>query len=94
VGPNRWRPEKAEALAENLVRAGSLPRTAAVDAVHIAVAVVNGMDYLLTWNCTHIANASTRPRIEQACRSHGYEPPVLCTPEELMEIHDEPGQSG
>jgi len=57
---------------------------ATVDALHISVSVVNGMDYLLTWNCTHIANAAMRHRIEEVCRSLGYEPPVICTPEELM----------
>jgi hypothetical protein len=49
------------------------------------VAAVNGMDFLLTWNCTHIANAATRGRIEQACRAAGVEPPVICTPEELLQ---------
>jgi hypothetical protein len=44
-----------------------------------------GMDYVLTWNCTHIANAVIRPKIEDACRQLGYDPPVICTPEELME---------
>ena len=58
---------------------------AAVDAVHVAVAVANGMDYLLTWNCTHIANATIRTKIEHICRSKGYEPPTICTPEELLE---------
>jgi hypothetical protein len=43
------------------------------------------MHYLLTWNCTHIANAAIRSDIEDVCRAHGYEPPVLCTPEELVE---------
>ena len=61
------------------------PAKAAVDALHIAVAVVMGMDYVLTWNCTHIANAVIRPKIEDACRQLGYDPPVICTPEELME---------
>ncbi len=42
--------------------------------------------YLLTWNCTHIANAVLRPRIEAICRSFGYEPPTICTPQELMEV--------
>lgn len=55
-----------------------------MDALHIAVAVVNGMDYLLTWNCTHLANATLRPRVEAACRDLGYEPPTICTPEELL----------
>lgn len=75
----------ASTLAQKLVQQGPLPRKAVVDALHIATAVVNGMDYLLTWNCAHIANAAIRHRIEATCRASGYEPPVLCTPEELME---------
>jgi hypothetical protein len=75
----------ASILAQQLVTQGPLPEQATVDALHIAIAVVNGMDYLLTWNCTHIANAALRHRIEAICRTSGYEPPVLCTPEELME---------
>ena len=43
------------------------------------------MNYLLTWNCTHIANASLRFRIESVCREHGFEPPVICTPDELLQ---------
>jgi hypothetical protein len=58
---------------------------AAADALHIAVATVHGMNCLLTWNCAHIANATMRPRIEAICRNNGFEPPVICTPLELME---------
>jgi hypothetical protein len=76
----------ASALAQQLVQQGPLPENAVADALHIAIAVVNGMDYLLTWNCAHIANAALRHRIEAICRASGYEPPVLCTPEELMEV--------
>lgn len=71
-------------LARALLDKGSLPEKAAEDALHIAVATVHGMDYLLTWNCKHIANAATRNRIEAICREEGYEPPVICTPEELL----------
>ena len=78
--------DDANALSKLLNRELSLPERAAADAVHIAVAVVNGMDYLLTWNCTHIANATLRPRIEEACRSFGYRMPVICTPEELKTV--------
>jgi hypothetical protein len=77
--------EEATALAQELVEQVPLPEKAAVDALHIALAVVHGMDYLLTWNCTHIANATLRSKIEAVCRSKGYEPPVICTPEELSE---------
>ena len=73
------------ALAQMLSNHLSLPPRAAADALHIAIAVVNGMDYLLTWNCTHIANAALRGRIEVACRSRGFSVPIICTPEELLE---------
>lgn len=72
-------------LAARLLHAHALPETALLDAVHIAVAVVNGMDYVLTWNCTHLANAAMRPRIERALRQGGFDPAIICTPEELME---------
>jgi hypothetical protein len=77
--------QEAEAaeLAEALLRNVPLPPNAAADALHIATAAVHGMQYLLTWNCTHIANVALRPRIEAVCRSTGYEPPLICTPEEL-----------
>ena len=71
------------ALAEALVRDVPLPPRAGADAVHIATAAVHGMQYLLTWNCTHIANATLRPRIEEVCRAAGCEPPLICTPQEL-----------
>ena len=72
-------------LASELLRATAVPAKARIDAIHIAVAVVNRVDYLLTWNCTHIANAAIRGKIEQACRGAGREAPIICTPEELME---------
>jgi len=73
----------AVSLARELVRVGDLPTRAIVDAFHIAVAAVHGMDYLLSWNCKHIANATLRGRIESTCRSYGVEPPTICTPIEL-----------
>ncbi len=77
--------EEVRELARNLVSEGPIPDVAEMDAYHIAVAAVNGMEYLLTWNCTHIANAVMRPRIEEICRQEGFEPPIICTPQELME---------
>jgi predicted nucleic acid-binding protein len=74
----------AVGLARRLVEAAGLPQQAAADALHIATAACHGLDYLLTWNAAHIANAEYRPRVERTCRAHGYEPPVLCTPDELM----------
>jgi PIN domain len=72
-------------LAEKLIEQNAIPRQAAEDALHIAVATVSGMDYLLTWNFKHIANAAIRGDVELVCRLNGYEPPVICSPMELME---------
>jgi hypothetical protein len=83
-GRDDQRPDEATALARALIAAVGLPARAAADALHISVAACHGIDYLLTWNSTHIANAEFRPKIEQACRDNGFEPPVLCTPDELM----------
>jgi hypothetical protein len=77
--------EEARRLAKALMTEGPIPPNAEIDAYHIAVAATNGIEYLLTWNCTHIANAIMRPKIEEICRKHGYEPPIICTPLELME---------
>ena len=76
--------EEATRLAQALLEQVPLPNRAAVDALHIAVASVHGMDYLITWNCTHIANATLRGPIESVCRASGFEPPAICTPEELL----------
>jgi predicted nucleic acid-binding protein len=76
--------DEAQALARELVENGALPQQAVEDALHIALATVHGMDYLLTWNCRHIANARMREAVVSVCMMRGYEPPVICTPEELM----------
>ncbi|HYH65803.1 MAG TPA: type II toxin-antitoxin system VapC family toxin [Urbifossiella sp.] len=75
-------------LTDLLIRGGPLPPKAAADAAHIATAAVHGMHYLLTWNCTHIANAVLRPRIDEACRSLGYAPPLICTTDQLRPVED------
>ncbi len=72
-------------LADALIQDGTLPPKAVVDAVHVSIAAVNGIDYLLTWNLRHLANAIIRGKIEEAVRRAGFVPPVICTPEELME---------
>jgi predicted nucleic acid-binding protein len=75
--------DAAITLAAALVSGQALPAQAAQDALHVAVACVHGIEYLLTWNCAHLANARLRSRIEQICREAGYLPPIICTPEEL-----------
>lgn len=78
--------EEVELIAQELLLHASLPPRAKIDALHIAMAAIGGMDYLLTWNCAHIANPAFRSRIEAVIRSFGYEPPIICTPLELLEI--------
>ena len=78
--------QDAVALAEKFVEQGAINKKAVEDALHVAIAAVNGMDYLITWNFKHIANAAIRANIELVCRINGYEPPVICTPLELMEV--------
>lgn len=63
--------EDATTFARVLVQQVPLPAKAAVDALHIAITVVHGIDYLLTWNCTHIANAALRTQIDAICRARG-----------------------
>ncbi len=77
--------DEVRQLGKLLITEGPIPEKAEIDAFHIAVAAVNGMDYLLTWNCKHIANAVMRSRVENVCHNHGYLPPIICTPQELME---------
>ncbi len=72
-------------LAEALVSGGLVPQQWIEDAFHIAIAAVNGIEFLVTWNCKHIANAKLRNEIERIIEDHGFACPVICTPEELME---------
>lgn len=72
-----------EPLAERLIQAHLLPEKASADARHVAVSTVFGVDYLLTWNCKHIANAETLPQIYGLLRDSGFDPPLITTPEEF-----------
>lgn len=75
--------QASENLSVLLVAEGALPAKAAIDALHISIAAIHEIDFLLTWNCTHIANAQTRPKIENIIRAAGFQPPIIATPEEL-----------
>jgi predicted nucleic acid-binding protein len=76
---------EADRLADDLVSARVLPPKAIDDALHIAVAAVHGMDYLLTWNCRHLANMENMNRIESFLLDNDLPMPRCCTPDELME---------
>jgi predicted nucleic acid-binding protein len=74
----------AELLAEALLAAGAVPANSTRDALHIAIATLQGADFLLTWNFKHINNAETRGIIAKVIADHGWACPVLCSPEELV----------
>ncbi len=76
--------ESAQELAISIVQEGLLHRTAFPDALHIAIATVHQVEYLLTWNCSHIANAEILPRVATICERHELVLPFVCTPEELL----------
>jgi predicted nucleic acid-binding protein len=79
------RPDRAMLeVARELVEHGPIPAKAAGDALHVATATVYGCEYLLTWNCRHIANAEIRRAAARVVARQGYDLPVICTPEELM----------
>lgn len=75
--------DAAERLANQLLNRKLIPESSAEDALHIALATVHGMDFLLTWNFRHINNAEMKARIGEAIEAAGYECPVICSPEEL-----------
>ena len=72
-------------LARSITTRGLMPVTFESDALHIAIAAVQGADYLLTWNCKHIANATHRANMMSHIEEMGFACPVICTPEELLE---------
>ena len=71
-------------LASAILQSGIIPTKAARDAAHIAISAVHGIDFLLTWNCAHIANAQIVKKVQAICTQHGLPCPLICTPEELM----------
>ncbi len=71
-------------LASVILQAGVIPARAARDAAHIAVSAVHSIDFLLTWNCAHIANAQIVKQVQAICAQHGFSCPTICTPEGLM----------
>lgn len=72
-------------LGEKLHKSANLPKKAEADGLHIALAASYGMNFLLTWNCRHIANGRTRRAIDDALRAQTMVPPIIVTPEELPE---------
>ena len=83
--------DNAKRVASALIAQGALPDKAQADALHIAVAAVHGVDYLLTWNCRHIDNPLMRPAVRAVCDAEGFRCPETCTPIEIMEVRQHGG---
>jgi hypothetical protein len=80
---------EAEELAELLVNRLAVPASEPRDALHIAIATVNAVQFIVTWNFKHILNPHLQTKIANACREGGYDPPVICTPQQLLETEDD-----
>ena len=83
-------PAEAKTLADQLIDGNGVPASEPRDAAHIAIATINGIDFLATWNFKHILNPETQHLIEAICRDAGFEPSTICTPEQLLESFDDP----
>ena len=77
--------ERAQLLATRLIEGKAVPLEYPDDALHIAIAALNKMDYLVSWNYKHIANAHTIPMVKKICEDNGFKCPEICTPQMLQE---------
>jgi hypothetical protein len=80
--------ERSKALKSCLMADCGLPTRAETDAGHVAVAAVHSIQFLLTWNCAHLANDQFSRRIAAVCQSEGYKCPIICTPAQLLERYE------
>ena len=78
--------EEATDLAQEFLRQSNLPAKASNDALHMALATVYGLDYLLTWNCKHMANSQIQRKLSEISLGLGYQLPFICTPYEFMTL--------
>lgn len=85
VGPS----DASEVLGQQFIDSHALPASAVLEATHIAIAVTNGVEFLTTWNFLHIANPANVTKINLVCHEAGYQPTVICTPEQLMKVQDD-----
>jgi len=86
--PNLDISSQAKEIAKELIKTKAVPENSTEDALHIAIATVHGVQFLLTWNFKHINNAEKKSKINHVLQELGYVPPILCSPEELGGSHD------
>jgi hypothetical protein len=77
-------PQETDALSAELIKLLDIPKKAEADATHLALAILHRISYLLTWNCTHLANPVLQKELIEYCRYHELHVPVICTPELLL----------
>jgi hypothetical protein len=78
--------EGFEQLESDIIALFRLPQKAVIDAAHLALAILHEMDYLLTWNCTHLANAVLQKDLIDYCGYNELHFPIICTPRTLIEL--------
>ncbi len=78
--------DEARVLAEKIIEDKGIPKEFPEDALHIAVAAVNGIEVIITWNFAHLSNPFTRIMVRQIVENEGYQCPEICSPEELLEV--------
>ena len=79
-------PDDLDQLEADLIRLFQLPPRAATDASHLGMAIIHRIDYLLTWNCAHLANATLQKDLHAYCLYHNLHFPIVCTPETLTQL--------
>jgi predicted nucleic acid-binding protein len=78
--------DKVEEMAQVYMERLNIPEKSFRDAAHLAIACVHNIDYLVTWNCAHLANGEVIKKLMKINESLGIHTPIICTPEELMEV--------
>ncbi len=77
-------PLETDALSKDLIKLLKIPQKAEADATHLALVILHRITYLLTWNCTHLANPVLQKELIDYCQYHRLHIPVICTPELLL----------
>jgi hypothetical protein len=77
--------EESERIADAILLAKAIPASEPRDALHVGICAAHDIDYLLTWNFKHLANAHMARKIDEVLVANGRRPPLICTPEPLME---------
>lgn len=75
---------EVDRLSQKLIQARAIPTECSEDAIHVAVAAMNGIDFLITWNFAHLNNAFTRSMIRDVIEEAGFDCPEICSPDEIF----------